>query len=444
MFSTLPLGEKIKHIRQAKGVSQESMAQALNYSKATVSRFESGQMEINDKTLRDIKVFLGVEDAPLFEHELKLYNSRIWVWNDLLETKRIAHAKAMISEMAVIINLPFEHDLYTLYHVTEAWLRCKEFDIPNEAPAARLSDYVEEKLKPVENLLDYVSDEALALYYRVKSYICLYTKEFKNSIPHSHKAIVHAEKCNKTDLSSLFNLGQAYYALGRPYNAIIYFERIKTGFQGNISHPAWPILIQMLVLCYIPVGEYSIAKNLCELAFIQAKSINDKYRTGIILNNFGSVNYRKGNYEEGINYCDQALQINSPDKSFYVHTLRTKALCLLEMKKFDTCREVLEQAKGILEQANPDEWRGFQDMSYDAHIIEAISHLLSRDNSDSINYIQDVAIPHLRAGGMAKFDAIDLCIHLESHYNKKRAKTKANAIAAIRAEIYREVFLGDD
>jgi len=111
------------------------------------------------------------------------------------------------------------------------------------------------------------------------------------------------------------------------------------------------------------------------------------------------------------------------------------------MKDFDKCREVIEYTKTIWQEAEQNSRSTIaRSNNAVAYMLEAVGHLMSLDNSDSVDYIQDVAIPFLRSGGISKFDAITLCEHLEAYYTKKRAKTKAQAIAAIIRDIYKEIF----
>jgi len=120
------LGERLRQIRDAKGMSIETLAQEINSNKSTVSRIERGETSVSAENMAKIRKALGIEKVPLLEHELQLYKDRLWVWNDLLEADRVADARAMQEEMAVLLDVPFEHDLYTLYHAIGLWLLCRE------------------------------------------------------------------------------------------------------------------------------------------------------------------------------------------------------------------------------------------------------------------------------------------------------------------------------
>ena len=430
--STMPLGEKIREIRKAKGLSLENMALAVGSFKANVSRIERGMIEITPQMLTEIRKFLEIEAAPLSEQELHLYRSRIWVWNDLIESRRIDDAKSMQREMAVILDLPFEHDLYALYHAMEVCLLCKEYNFSDAG----------DKLKALEGLLDNPSDELLNLYYRSKGLLSLVAGDKINCLKHSFSALDYAEKCKKADVSALINLGQAYAALRKPCQAIIYLERAKIQFKDGAFHNSHGHINAMLGVCYGQIGEKSIARKMFETALVQAKSVNNEFTLGMTLSNMSFVSFTSGNYEEAISLCDQARPYVEKDGVPYAVILTTKALCLLSLGELDKCREVVTLAKSVLER-KINLKRSLADSKNIAIHLEAIGHLMTLDNSDSVKYILEVAIPQFRAGSVSKLTIIDLCNRLEAHFIKRRAKTKANGIAAVARDIYREMYWGE-
>ncbi|MCL2526873.1 MAG: helix-turn-helix transcriptional regulator [Defluviitaleaceae bacterium] len=431
-YSTLSLGEKIHEIRKAKGLSQENMAQALNANRMTVSRLERGEVECSAQNLAIIRKFLDIEKAPLLEHELALYRDRMQVWIELLRTARVAEARAMQEEMSVILDIPFEGGLYLLYLVTEALLLSMEYNVPA----------TEEKLNVLEGLLDNASDEILNLYHLNKGFHNAVAGDYKNALKHSFKAVEYAEACNRSDDIALYNIGQFYIALGKPYSAIIYFERAKAAFKGDLTNQRMSRLVQALAMCYLLIGETQKANKLADLSLAQARSLNAKTRIAHALGIKGSVKYKMKMYEECIAIYDQALEYYKPLREAYVSVLVGKAKCLFMMKNYSEFKNVLRHGESVLYGGNPDAVTTVLDNDI-AVLLNATSHLMTLDNVDSINYIQDVAIPHLRAGGLSKFEALFYCNHLETHYTKKRAKTKANAIAAISRDIYREIYEGE-
>ena len=59
------VGENIKKIRQARGLSLEEVAARIYKSKSTVSKYEKGTIAIDIATLKDISIALDVHPAQL-------------------------------------------------------------------------------------------------------------------------------------------------------------------------------------------------------------------------------------------------------------------------------------------------------------------------------------------------------------------------------------------
>ena len=64
-------------------------------------------------------------------------------------------------------------------------------------------------------------------------------------------------------------------------------------------------------------------------------------------------------------------------------------------------------------------------------------------NKQSSDYLEETAIPYFRAqGGFRNYTTLEWCNALEAAYKKRGLTKKANAIAAITRDIYREMVLG--
>lgn len=61
------IGQKIKIIRQQKGISQQELAAMINYEKSNMSRLESGGTNPTILTLDKIAKALGVEISALLD-----------------------------------------------------------------------------------------------------------------------------------------------------------------------------------------------------------------------------------------------------------------------------------------------------------------------------------------------------------------------------------------
>ena len=431
--SILPLGEKIRHIRSAKGISLDNLAYVIKRNKTFVHRFEHGQVECNSEILTAIRKFLEVENAPILEHELQLYISRLWLLHNMLNTHSIEEVKALLDELSPILDLPFEHDLCLLFMLMEVRILIRE----SKLTAA------EEKLSTIEPLMVNASGEAFCLFHHCKGFFYAYRAAHKDALRHFLQAMDVESEHIKPNAALLTNIGMLYISIGKPYQAIFSLERAKGEFDG--SHSVNPHTSSMLAMAYTIIGEYRQAKKLYDASIIQAKSINDKIMQGLTFSNLSVLSIRMGNYEEGIKYCNQALDCYNvkgfQSKIVFIGqknaaqciALFNKGRGLLKMKEYAKCQEVIEYGRSLAE----DDKRfviGF-------NILEC---LITMDNNDSIKYLEETAVPHYKAGdGLDKLIALDICKELETHYNKKRAKTKASAFGCIARDIYEEMFLGE-
>jgi len=436
--SNLPIGEKIKQIRSAKGISQENMARAIKSNQSYVYRLEQGQAECSTEMLAAIKKFLEIENAPLMEHEISMYRHRIWVWIGLLDTNRFAEAKDVQSELSSILDLPFEHDLCFMFNMVKAAAHLKEFDMP----AAM------QTMDGMDDLADGVSNAALYMYHRNKGIINALHGDNKSGLKHFLHALDFESDKIKVDGATLSNIGVLYLGLGRPYNAMIYLERAYKESQRSHAYYSGPHITAALASAYMYLGEYKNAKRLFDTAYDQAKSIGNDMQIELTLLNLSLLNIKMGNYEEGVECCNQALTHiqksglqnkkytsnkglnNSPQ---CIMALFNKGLGLLKMKEFAQCQGVLDQGKAL---AKGDEKASI--------MFDTLRHFTTLKESNSEKYIEDIAIPYFRAGdGSDKLMILDLCKDLEAHYKKKRAKIKALSIAAIIRDIYEEMYTGE-
>lgn len=67
-FDSKDFGERLKNYRVKKGLSQENIAHALNKSKTTISRYESGKILPDVKDISIICEQLGIYEADLYDN----------------------------------------------------------------------------------------------------------------------------------------------------------------------------------------------------------------------------------------------------------------------------------------------------------------------------------------------------------------------------------------
>ena len=69
-FDNKDFGERLKNYRLKKGLSQENMADSINKTKATISRYESGAIMPQAKDISKICEVLGIYEADLYGNDI--------------------------------------------------------------------------------------------------------------------------------------------------------------------------------------------------------------------------------------------------------------------------------------------------------------------------------------------------------------------------------------
>jgi len=423
-FAKLYLGNKLRLIRKDKGLSLENMAHDTGCSVATLSRLERGETEVDNETMAAIRKALNIEKAPLSEYELKIFRGKLLVWHTLCASGRKDEAESTKKELAIIKSLPFERGLYLLYTMIETRLLIIQRNI----------EAAQDKLKEAETCLDEMCAEARYLYYDNKGRLCGISHDNRNAIMYHRKALAIETEDLKTDISSLLLLvGLSYKNMGRYFHAILNLEQAKMLYSGDSADIRGPHIDVQLAFCYMKAGNLSKAKNLITAALAQARSINNNIGVGVALQILADIHGHEGDYQKALTIYDESYQYspsnNDPlfNPQFKLHELYNKAYCLYNMKKFANCAEVLEQGKSL---AKDDERYTL--------VFESIEHLMNLNNNKSAEYIETITIPYHRKRDELQ-SALFYCEKLEDSYHKKNSSKKANVIAAIARDIYKEM-----
>jgi len=420
-FSPISLGEKIKQIRNRKCITQGYLAKAMGANTMTISRIERGAKEVSHNELSAIKKCLEIENAPLLEHELNVFRNRIWIWNDLLTTRRDTEAKAIQKELLPILDLHYEYDLVTLYYMVEVRVLLQEKNYPQ----------AEARLNALD--VDNASVEIQHLYHLNKGNLYDSYGDSKKALRHYLKTLNLVSEDIKPNADVYFHIGLAYLKLGKIFYAINYLEAAKKEFNGDRTDAFAHKTGNWLARCYIVLGAYHKAKELLDLSLAKAENCNDEYVTGSLLISLGILYEKMNDYEKSLDFYDKALTYTACDNDLHLTALVNKASLLANMNEYDSCHEVIKQGRNLAKDSNAF-----------TILFDMVSHNMTLYESKSLHYIENVAIPFLTAGeGTYKFLALTECVLLETYYKKRRSKTKALAIAAIARDIYEGLFLED-
>ena len=420
------LGERIRQIRDAKGMSIETLAQEINSNKSTVSRMERGETSVSAENMAKIRKALDIEDAPLLENELEPYTSRIWVWYDMISADRLVEAKAMQGEMQVITHLPYEHNLIGIYMMTEARLLAKSGN-----PTG-----MEERLNQVEQYLNNASKELLHIYHRNMGYFLTATvaskSKPKEALKHNLKALEYENDHIKADAQIYLNIGAGYYLVCDPVQSIIYLERAQRIMEPGRLNLASAYIYGKLASTYTDMGKFATARRLLGTCIAVGKSLNADFILSYALKIMAKISIREEKHDEALEYILQAEKHTKDHPYMLTVVLIDKADILYKLKRTDESKALMTQIKA----------QGNEEYNYAIDIQE---HRHNINNSDSAKYLETVIIPTLIAekNGESMFRALDICKELEAHYLKKNAKTKAMAIAVVARDIYAELFTGE-
>ena len=430
MNSNLPLGEKLKQIRRAQGLSQDNVAYAVDNHTSIISRIENGHIDSPSPDLLDaIRIFLGVQNAPLLPYEIELFNSRIQMWEALLDANRLDDAKAMQPELAQILSLPFEHDLILKYKMLEV-----RFFFKQEKFAAAEENFIQ-----AEPLLPYASSDTQILYYSNKAFLYQTKGDYKTSYKYYQETLKLFG--DKPPLARILE-ATAYICcfLGKYHHGIRYIQHARVLYEGDQTNPRGYHLDENLALCYAAVGETKKAEALLDMSYRQAILNGNEIQQGITLLNISIIASRRGEYDKALEQHDKVLElftknmsiIVAHDKSLYVMAVFSKAAlqAKLSMDNSDT----IALGRPLAE--------GNETLTI---MLDAAHHLSNLGNTDSEKYLENIAIPHLmQFRPNDKSLHLELCRKLEAHYKKKKSKTKAAYMAAIIRDIYEEMFMSEE
>jgi len=416
--TAIPLGEKIMQVRTAKNLTQENLAYGIGRNAVFISRIENGQVEITPKTLAKIRTYLGVEKAPLLEHERSTFKNRLWVWRGILNTRRYSEAQDMQSELSCILYLPFERDLLVMYQMIESQMLFRQKDF----------DGIKQRLENADASMGELSKEAKYLYYYAKSYMCHYQGNVKEAIEYMKMLLdIKLPDINEEALL-LVTIGDMYNSQGKPFLALSFFERAKMVYVGDHTNPLGAMIDGVTASCHMQIGDYHSAKKMYESSLALARTTNEPLLISTLLSDLALTHMNLDNHDEALILCEEALLLAKHIKVQYMISLSCKAKILMKTNQVTKAKIVIKEGKTLAE----------GEMKMFGVVFEAFGHLMTLNSEESTTYLETVAIPYLR-GTLQNFLALEICDALEAHYVKKKAKIKSLAIGVISRDIYRDM-----
>ena len=427
--NVLPIGEKIKLLRKAKGITQAELAEIILSNSAKISRVENGDEEYSQEELKAIKEHFEITEMPLTELECAAFKERLYIWRSLIRDYRISEAKELHKKMSPIINLePCDPDLSMLYRLFEALLLLAE----NKLDAA------EEKLNYFQSVLDKLNSELAYHFYHRMGSLHLFRKDYEGALKFYKLAyeIDSLKDISPEDNERLCcNIAICYTNLELPNRSIMFLSKIN---RVNIEKRATIANINLdiaLARSYTAIGEFEEAENILNKCLVQAKGIDDNFCIVVTLFYLGLLYRRSESWEKSIEYFDQTLNIIETSSAYYPWSFYYKIRCLIGAREFSEAEKELGQAKDLYS-------------TDDVHLIlfNSLDHFLTISkrmtiyNEESVKYIETVTIPHLIKIRVS-LEAINYYELLEQHYIKTRKNVKSLLMRKAICDIYERIFV---
>ena len=417
-MDNMSIGAKIKQLRTIRKVSQEDLGLAVGYERTTISLYESGDSICPEVIQRRIKEFLNAEGIPFNEKEREGFKDRLYIWNSLINERLFDEAKEMQKQLSVITLLPQDVELNVLYNL----FRCRLLFGEGNVQA------VTEILENIDVALVDANDEIMHHYYYVRGTFSLRQSRTKDAAGYYQKAYKLMKGGLAENKALCFNVALCESRLGRVVNAMILLEDIRglysdTDILGFLSE-------NLYALNCIRVGQLHRAKKVLEKCHTRAVAIKDKAAMGAVLVNYGCLYQKSKDLHTAIDYLNQAFDCFPEENFNYVDVLYRKVQCLFELKDYPRCIDLLLKGKKLS--------RGNEVYSI---CFQALEHLMTLENSKSIDYLEKTAIPYLLKTS-ENFNALYYCESLRAYYEKKGRQTKALQMSQIISTIYLDILEG--
>jgi len=416
--------QKIKELREFRKYTQEALADALKCSKSKISKIESGEGEYSEKDIKLAKAFFGIEDAPFSERERMEFKQRLYKWKYWIKNGHIDEARRYQKSVSAITKLPFESELNMLYRMFEIRLILKEGK----------PELAEEMLRPEEADIEHVSGENQHHFHYNLGSVYLYRFDFKNALQSYLKSLDLEGYALEKDIGLHFNLSMCYGELGKYVLAISTLEKVYQEFDYNMAGTLRCYIDSILAINYARVGQVSRAKQLLNRSLAEAIGNTNTFFTLSALHNYGFACFEAKEYGEAVEYFDRVLEAYKTVDRRYLETMYYKIRSLIADKKTSKAKPLLSKAMSLAE-----------DNEQYLLAFESLSHLLTIKQDESIEFIEQKAIPYF-IERHEYYNALDYCTLLESIFEKrgKGYKTRILELASIIRDITADITFGEE
>ena len=418
----LTVEQKIKVVREVRGLSQEALGKVIGLSGDSIGHYERNDekyrhLKYSIEQILALKKHLGIEKAPLTDREVIVFKKRMYRWLDAMSVGRKAEAEELHDELSVIILIPYEPELTFLFFIFEAkkFIQEKNF----KAAMARL-DLVEEKFMKLP-----VNKPTNELYYHFHSTLAsidLAHGKYEEAVERYSSVVdLEADDFDK-GMSIHYNIAYCYSEMGLYVRALGFIERIRRLYDHLDPNYYWVSLSCNLGLNYMRMGNIDEAIKLFEGALGDSVVIDSNEQKIIILHNLGCTYFKTNNYSRAIGYFDRVFEEIDKSHNLYLENLYYKVLCLVMTKK-DDMKEKLQLGIKLS-----------KDNELYSILFESLNKLSNIGRNECRLFIEKKTIPFLV--NKKKYSvALFYCDKLKEYYIKDDRPVKANEISHIICEI---------
>jgi len=426
----LSAGEKILLLRKHNHLSQIDMAEIMKVRPDRIVKVEKGEAEYAQAHIDAVKEHFGIVGLPLTEQESIVFKERLYYWRTLLRANKMDEAKVIHNEVFNIDNLePCDYNMVVL---------CKMIEVLHLMMEGR---YVtaEKILNEYERFLYKMNTENQFHYNKSKGFLHLHKVQYEESLKFYLKAYEllenHENVLPEDDERLYYNIAYCYDLLEIPSRAIFFLQKAKNVQAEHKQINFFLDIDHMLAINYVKLGQHNEAKKLLNKCLIKAESIKDSIYYGSSLFALGYMYRKIGQWETAINYLDNAIKVFPKEPSYYCPVILNKIYCTIQAREFTKANELLLCAR---DRCGKDElWLVYFKSLW--HYCKISVNMSTNDNSASIEYIEDVAIPRFIKEN-DYFIAIDYYTLLEQHYEKLSSTRKSLLMAKAIRDIYKRCY----
>jgi len=391
-------------------------AKAIGRGEHTVIKIEKGERKLTQDEFTAARKFMRVEHIPMLEDELARYRGNLYVFRERIKEEVLGEARKLRSYLASITEFPFEPELTMFYKIIDARLLLKEQEL----------DKARDNLKLVESFLDKTTNEIRYHYYYGMGSLNVAMRNHKEGLQFYLLACEIEKNILEIEPSLRFNIALCYSRFGMYFLSATYLERIYHDFSHDITSTTGMMIDTNLGMSYSKIGHYKKAKELLCDALKRAEYLNNKLRIGYALHNLGCLSYIARDYENALNYLDQATNYFVQGDNAYLENIYYKILCLIAVRA-SKCKLELNHAMSLAE--------GDEHFSL---LFNSLSHLILKEK-ESMQFIEDETTPYLLSRHQY-FEALIFYEYLEDFYAKNKTKTSEikASIGDIRMRMMRE------